>query len=254
MIMENILTVKGVRKTFGGLVALDDVNINVKKGLMTMLIGPNGSGKTTLINCVTGFYKPDRGRVWFYGKEITRWPPHRVYDEGIIRTFQIPQPFQNLTILENLLTAYRGNPGESFFKALYRKAWVSEEEKATEMAFKFLELLNLDHMWNRPATHLSGGQMKLVEAGRAIMSGARMILMDEPASGIYPKLAHEVFSYLTKMKKKLGVTFLIIEHRIELVLPYVDHVYAMARGKIISEGKPKKVLSNPAVIESYLGG
>jgi len=253
-IMDTILTVKGVRKAFGGLVALDDVNINIKKGLITMLIGPNGSGKTTLINCITGFYKPDRGRVWFEGKEITRWPPHKVYEEGLVRTFQIPQPFQNLTILENMLTAYRGNPGESFFKALYRKAWVNEEEKATKMAFEFLELLKLDHMWNRPATHLSGGQMKLIEAGRAIMSGAKMILMDEPAAGIYPKLAHEVFSQLTEMKNKLGITFLIIEHRLELVLPYVDYVYAMSTGKIISEGKPKKVLSNPAVIDSYLGG
>ncbi len=252
--MEDILTAEGVRKTFGGLVALEYVNINVKKGLMTMLIGPNGSGKTTLINCVTGFYKPDRGRVWFDGKEITGWPPHKVYETGVVRTFQIPQPFQKLTILENLLAAYRGNPGESFLKALFRKAWVSEEEKAIQMALKLLKLLNLDHMWNRPATHLSGGQMKLVEAGRAIMSGAKMILMDEPASGIYPKLAHEVFSHLTEMRNRLGVTFLIIEHRLELVLPYVDHVYAMSTGKIISEGKPKKVLSDPAVIDSYLGG
>ena len=252
--MDTILDVKGVRKTFGGLVALDDVNINVKKGLLTMLIGPNGSGKTTLINCITGFYRPDRGRVWFDGKEITRWPPHKVYETGLVRTFQIPQPFQNLTILENLLTAHRGNPGESFLKALFRRSWLTEEEKATEMAFKFLELLNLDHMWDRPATHLSGGQMKLVEAGRAIMSGAKMLLMDEPAAGIYPKLAHEVFYYLTEMKKKLGVTFLIIEHRLELVLPYVDHVYAMSRGKIVSEGSPEKVLSDPIVIESYLGG
>jgi len=252
--MENILLVRDVRKSFGGLVALDEVNISVKKGLMTMLIGPNGSGKTTLINCVTGFYELDRGRVWFDGEEITGWPPHKVYNRGLVRTFQTPQPFQKLTILENLLTAYRGNPGEGFLKALLRKSWISEEEKATEMAFKFLELLNLDHMWNRPATHLSGGQMKLVEAGRAIMSGAKMILMDEPASGIYPKLAHEVFYYLTEMKKKLGVTFLIIEHRLELVLPYVDYVYAMAGGKIVSEGNPEKVLSDPIVIESYLGG
>ncbi|MGD8505643.1 MAG: ABC transporter ATP-binding protein [Candidatus Bathyarchaeota archaeon] len=252
--MDTILTAKSVRKTFGGLVALNNVDINVKKGQMTMLIGPNGSGKTTLINCVTGFYKSDRGRIWFDGKEITRWPPHKVYETGLVRTFQIPQPFQRLTILENLLTAYRGNPGESFLKALFKKAWISEEEKATKMAFEFLELLNLDHMWNRPATHLSGGQMKLVEAGRAIMSGAKMILMDEPAAGIYPKLAHEVFSQLTEMKSKLGVTFLIIEHRLELVLPYVDYVYAMSTGEIISEGKPKKVLSNPDVIDSYLGG
>jgi len=252
--MENVLTAEGVRKTFGGLVALDSININVKKGQMTMLIGPNGSGKTTLINCVTGFYKPDRGRVWFEGKEITSWSPHKVYDQGLVRTFQIPQPFQNLTVLENMLTAYRGNPGESFIKALYRKAWLDEEEKATEKALYILELLSLDRMWNRPATHLSGGQMKLIEAGRAIMSGAKMLLMDEPASGIYPKLAHEVFSHLTEMRNKLGVTFLIVEHRLELVLPYVDYVYAMATGKIVSEGNPKKVLSDPVVVDSYLGG
>ncbi len=251
--MENVLVVKDVRKTFGGLVALNDISMDVEKGLMTMLIGPNGSGKTTLINVVTGFYKPDKGRVWFDGKDITRWPPHRVYDEGVVRTFQIPQPFQRLTVLENMLTAYRSHPGESFLRAPLKRSWISEEEKAAEIAFKFLELLNLDHMWDRPATHLSGGQMKLLEAGRAIISGAKMILMDEPASGIYPKLAHEVFYHLTEMKKKLGVTFLIIEHRLELVLPYVDHVYAMARGSIVSEGEPKKVLSDPVVIESYLG-
>jgi len=251
--MEEILRAEDLTKTFGGLVALDDIRISVKKGLMTMLIGPNGSGKTTLINCITGFYNPDKGRVWFDNKEITRWPPYKVYDAGLVRTFQIPQPFQKLTVLENIVTAYRGNPGEGFLKALMRKAWIGEEEKATETAFKLLELLNLDHMWNRPATHLSGGQMKLVEAGRAIMSGAKMILMDEPAAGLNPKLAHEVFYYLIEMKK-LGVTFLIVEHRLELVLPYVDHVYVMARGKIVSEGDPEKVLSDPVVIENYLGG
>lgn len=252
--MESVLAVKEVRKTFGGLIALDNINMDIRKGMITMLIGPNGSGKTTLINVISGFYKPDKGRVWFDGKEITGWSPPRVYKEGVVRTFQIPQPFQKLTILENLLVAYRGNPGESFLRAPLKRLWSGEEEKATEMSFNFLKLLNLNHMWDRPATHLSGGQMKLLEAGRAIMSGAKMILMDEPASGIYPKLAHEIFYYLTEMKKKLGVSFLIIEHRIELVLPYVDQVYAMARGKIVSNGEPKKVLSDPAVIESYLGG
>jgi branched-chain amino acid transport system ATP-binding protein len=252
--MTEILVVKGIRKTFGGLVALDNVNMEVKKKLITMLIGPNGSGKTTLINVITGFYKPDRGRVWFEDKEVTRWPPHKIFEMGIVRTFQIPQPFQKLTVLENLLTAYRGNPGESFLKALFRKTWVSKEEKATNRAFEILEILNLDHMWNRPASQLSGGQMKLLEAGRAIMSGAKMILMDEPAAGLYPKLAHEVFSHFIDMKKKLEVTFLIIEHRLEIVLPYVDYVYAMSAGNIVSKGEPKKVLNDPLVIESYLGG
>ena len=169
-------------------------------------------------------------------------------------TFQIPQPFQKLTVLENLLTAYRGNPGEGFLKAPFKRSWSDEEEKATIMAFKFLDLLDLAHMWDKPATNLSGGQMKLVEAGRAIMSGAKMILMDEPAAGIYPKLAQEVFYYFTEMKTKLGVSFLVIEHRLELILSYVDHVYAMARGQLVSEGNPEAVLNDPVVIESYLGG
>jgi branched-chain amino acid transport system ATP-binding protein len=253
-LMTEILVVKGIRKTFGGLVALDNVNMEVKKRLITMLIGPNGSGKTTLINVITGFYKPDKGKVWFEDKEITRWPPHKIFEMGIVRTFQIPQPFQKLTVLENVLTAYKGNPGESFLKAPFRKTWINEEEKATSKAFEILEILNLDHMWNRPASQLSGGQMKLLEAGRAIMSGARMILMDEPAAGLYPKLAHEVFSHFIEMRKKLDVTFFIIEHRLEIVLPYVDYVYAMSAGNIISKGEPKKVLNDPLVIESYLGG
>jgi len=252
--MKEMLVVKGLRKRFGGLVALDDVNINIRKGFMTMLIGPNGSGKTTLINCVSGFYKPDEGEVIFEGNEITGWPPHKIFDKGIVRTFQIPKPFQNLTILENLLTAYRGNPGEGFMKALFKRNWEEEEEKAVKKAFDLLKLLNLDHMWDMPATNLSGGQMKLVEAGRALMSGAKLLLMDEPAAGIYPKLVHEIFSHLIKIKEKLGITLVIVEHRLELVLPYVDYVYAMARGQIISEGKPKEVLNDPQVIESYLGG
>lgn len=253
MTVENILVIQNITKTFGGLIALDNISMNIQKGLTSMLIGPNGSGKTTLINCVTGFYKPKTGQIWFNDAEITGLSPHMVYDLGLVRTFQIPQPFQKLTVLENLLTAYRGNPGESFFKAPLKKFWLRTEEKATERAFQFLKLLNLDHMWDRPATHLSGGQMKLVEAGRAIMSGARMILMDEPAAGLFPKLAHEVFHYLTEMKDKLGVTLLIVEHRLDLVLPYIDYAYCLARGQLVCEGIPEKVLSDEIVIDSYLG-
>ncbi len=253
MTVEHLLNLQNVTKTFGGLVALDNVSMRIQKGVINMLIGPNGSGKTTLINCVTGFYKPTAGQIWFNGDEITGLSPHAVYELGLVRTFQTPQPFQKLTILENLLTAYRGNPGESFLKAPLKKTWIRTEEQATERAFQFLQLLNLDHMWDHPATHLSGGQMKLVEAGRAIMSGAQMILMDEPAAGIFPKLAHEVFHYLTEMRDKLGVTFLIVEHRLDLILPYIDYAYCLARGQLVAEGPPKQVLSDPVVIDSYLG-
>jgi len=252
--MNDALKIQGLTKSFGGLVAVDEVNLNLKENRMTILIGPNGSGKTTLINCVTGFYQPDKGKVWLYGKDITGWPPHKVYDEGLVRTFQIPIPFQKLTVLENLLTAYRGNPGESFITALRRKSWIDQEKKASEKAFEFLRLLAIDHLWDKPATELSGGQMKLLEAGRGLMSGAKIILMDEPAAGIYPKLAHEVFNKLSETKEKLGVSFLIIEHRLELILPYVDQAYAMANGRIIAKGKPEDVLNTPVVIESYLGG
>jgi branched-chain amino acid transport system ATP-binding protein len=220
---------------------------------MTMLIGPNGSGKTTLVNVVTGFYRPDRGSIWFENKEITRFPPHKVYEAGIARTFQIPQPFRKLTVLENMPTAYRYNLGESFSKALFRRVWVSKEEEATEMAYRILDMLELINICDRPSSELSGGQMKLLEAGRAIMSGAKMILMDEPAAGIYPQLAREIFASLTGMKNKLGVTFLVIEHRLDLVLPYIDYAYAMSRGKIVSQGKPDDVLNDEAVIESYVG-
>lgn len=252
--MNDALKIQGLTKSFGGLVAVDDVSLNLKENLMTILIGPNGSGKTTLINCVTGFYQPDKGKVWLYGKDITGWPPHKVYDEGLVRTFQIPIPFQKLTVLENLLTAYRGNPGESFITALHKKSWIDQEKNATEKAFEFLRLLAIDHLWDKPATELSGGQMKLLEAGRGLMSGAKIILMDEPAAGIYPKLAHEVFNKLSETKEKMGVSFLIIEHRLELILPYVDQAYAMANGRIIAKGKPEDVLNTPVVIESYLGG
>lgn len=252
--MNDALKIQGLTKSFGGLVAVDDVSLDLKENLMTILIGPNGSGKTTLINCVTGFYQPDKGKVWLYGKDITGWPPHKVYDEGLVRTFQIPIPFQKLTVLENLLTAYRDNPGESFIKALHKKSWIDQEKNATEKAFEFLRLLAIDHLWDKPATELSGGQMKLLEAGRGLMSGAKIILMDEPAAGIYPKLAHEVFNKLSETKEKMGVSFLIIEHRLELILPYVDQAYAMANGRIIAKGKPEDVLNTPVVIESYLGG
>jgi len=251
--LDNILILTDVTKRFGGLTALDGISMRIQQGLLNMLIGPNGSGKTTFINCATGFYQPENGQIWFKDTEITGLSPHRIYELGLVRTFQIPQPFRKLTILENFLTAYRENPGESFLKAPFKTSWLSTEETATERAFQFLKLLDLDHMWDRPATHLSGGQMKLVEAGRAIMSGAQMILMDEPAAGLFPKLAHEVFHYLTEMRDKLGVTFLIVEHRLDLVLPYIDYAYCLARGRLISEGTPKKVLSDEVVIANYLG-
>jgi len=251
--VDSILTVEKVRKTFGGLVALDGVSLEVGRRTLTMLIGPNGSGKTTLINVISGFYKPDEGRISFEGREITGLPPNKIYDLGAVRTFQTPSPFIKLSVLENLLMA-TSNPGESFGKALMRGSWIGREEENAEKAFKIMELLELSHLWNQPAHTLSGGQLKLLEVGRALMSGAKLIMMDEPASGVNPTLAHKVFSHLVEIKRKLGVTFLLVEHRLEIALKYVDYVYAMAQGRIISEGAGEEVLRDPKVVEGYLGG
>lgn len=242
-----------MRKYFGGLAALDGVDLEVRDGLVTMIVGPNGSGKTTLINTVSGFYKPDSGRIFFNGADITGWPPHKVFKTGLVRTFQIPEPFQKLTVLENMLVA-RGGPGEGFLGSLFRRSWAGAEERNVEDAFRILELLSLDRLWDRRASELSGGQLKLLEVGRALMSGARMLLMDEPIAGVNPSLAHEVFGHLLEVKKRLGVDLLLVEHKLDIALQYVDYVYAMDRGRVIAEGPPDQVINDKRVIEAYLGG
>jgi len=251
---SEILRTEEVVKSFGGVKALKGVSISVKEGSITMMIGPNGSGKTTLINVISGLYKPDSGKVFFNGREITGLPPHEIYRLGLVRTFQIPQPFTKLTVLENLLVVYPNNPGEKFLGALRRDKWRRIEEKVVEKAFRILKLLKLDHLWDQQSYKLSGGQMKLLEVGRALMSDAKLIMMDEPAAGVNPVLAHEIFRKFRELKDKLGVTFFLIEHRLEIALRYTDYVYAMANGVLVAEGVPETVMVDPQVIEAYLGG
>ncbi len=251
--MPAILRTENVKKRFGGIVALNGVSIDVEERSLTMIIGPNGSGKTTLINVISGIYKPDHGRIRFNGTDITGKPPHQIYKVGLVRTFQIPSLFTNLTVLENLLVAARIHEGESLLNAIFKLKWLKREEELVRKAYRILELLNLDHLWNNPVSKLSGGQMKLVETGRALMSDPRALLMDEPIAGVNPRLAHEIFDHLIKLKKELGISFLIVEHRLDVALQYVDYVYAMHRGKVIAKGKPEEVLEDPRVSEAYLG-
>jgi len=215
---SKILWTSNVTKSFGGVRALKGVSIGVDEGSITMIIGPNGSGKTTLINVISGIYKPDDGKVFFNGREITGLKPHEIFKLGLVRTFQIPQPFTKLTVLENLLVAYPDNPGEKFFGALRRGRWMKVEEEAVEKAFKIL------------------------------------IMMDEPAAGVNPVLAHEIFRRFRELRDKLGVTFFLVEHRLEIALRYTDYVYAMANGLVVAEGVPETVMVNPQVVEAYLGG
>ena len=252
--MGSLLKVEGLRRSFGNLHALDGVSLSVDEKTLTILIGPNGSGKTTLLNVITGFQKPDSGRVYYAGNEITGWSPQRVYDQGIARTFQIPAMFGKLSTLENLLVADKNHPGESISKAVLKRLWGRHEQEVTDKASKVLELLGLAEQRNTPASLLSGGQMKLVEIGRALMSDAKLYLLDEPVSGVNPTLAHGIFERIIGLREQYGLTFLIIEHRLDIALKYVDYVNAMASGKLIAAGSPKEVIADPRVIEAYLGG
>jgi branched-chain amino acid transport system ATP-binding protein len=252
--MTSIIDVQNVSKSFGSLRAVDDVSVSVEEKSLTILIGPNGSGKTTLINTIAGLYSADEGKILFGGTDITKMPPHKIYRLGIARTFQIPNLFWKLTVLENVVVGGKGNPGEGFLRSMIKRSWMKTEKQTTEDAFKTLEVVGLYEVWDHTAETLSGGQMKLLELGRALAGGAKVILLDEPISGVNPKLAHEIFTKLVSLRSDLGVTFFIIEHRLDVALSYIDTVVAMAFGKVIAAGKPEVVMADPRLIEAYLGG
>ncbi|MET1123674.1 MAG: ABC transporter ATP-binding protein [Archaeoglobaceae archaeon] len=242
-----MLKTENLSKFFGGVRALDGVSIEVERGTITLVIGPNGSGKTTLINTICGFYRADGGRVIFEGRDITNKQPHEIARLGITRTFQIPQPLKKMTVIENLLVAE--DYGTKIFEALSGK-WMKREEEAVEKAFRILEFLRLDHLWDAEAQTLSGGQLKLLELARALMRDSKLLICDEPIAGVNPVLAHEILETFTRLKSKM--TFLIVEHRLDIVLKYTDYIYVMANGKVIAEGG-EEVIEDPRVVEVYIG-
>jgi len=250
--MNEMLVTQDLVKAFGGLVAVNKVSMKIREKKITLLIGPNGAGKTTFVNLCTGILKPDSGKVLFQGKDITGWPPHKIYKLGFVRTFQIPMPFQTLTVLDNVLSAMR-SPGESLFKAPLKGSWLRQEEENIRKAFKILSMIGLDEHWDKPAYTLGGAHLKMLEVARALASGAKLIALDEPIGGVDPAYADEILSHVRKIKDELGVTFLIIEHRIDIAVPYADYAYCMDRGRVIAEGKPDEVVNNPKVVEVYIG-
>ena len=248
-----ILSISGITKHFGGLNVLDGIDMDLEKGKMYQLIGPNGSGKTTLINVVSGLLQPESGKIVFDGQDITRKGLYETYKTGLVRTWQIPQPFNSLTTFENFLISSTGNSGESFLVAPLKSKWSDDEKKITEQAEEIMEMVGLAEKKDIPSQNLSGGQQKLLELGRAMMSGASMILMDEPIAGVNPTLAHEIFEKIADICKTKKITFLIVEHRLDIALQYADYVFAMNQGKIIAKGDPDDVVKDPAVVESYMG-
>ena len=248
-----ILSISGIRKHFGGITVLDGIDMELEEGKLYQLIGPNGSGKTTLINVISGLLKPDEGKIIFDGNDITQKNLLDTYKTGIVRTWQIPQPFENLTTMENFLISSNENSGESFLLAPLKSKWENDEKKIIDNAVEIMKMVNLIEKKDIASKNLSGGQQKLLELGRAMMSGVRMILMDEPIAGVNPILAHDIFDKISKICKKQKITFLIVEHRLDIALQYADHVFAMDRGVIITEGNSDEVTKHPKVVESYLG-
>ncbi len=247
-----ILRVQDVVKRFGGNTVLKGCSLELEEGKIYQLIGPNGSGKTTLINTIAGMYKPNSGKIMFKDTDITNTDPYKTFMAGLVRTWQIPQPFIELTTRENMMVS-KNAKGESFGTVMLPTRWSGEESSNNISSTNVLTMINLIKKQGIQSKGLSGGQQKLLELGRAIMTNVKLILMDEPIAGVNPTLAHEIFEQIADMCSKENITFLIVEHRLDISLQYTHHVFAMDGGTIIAEGDSEAILKDPKVIESYIG-
>ena len=249
-----MLKIKDLNKSFGGLKAVNDVNLEVDKGSITGLIGPNGAGKTTLFNTIAGLYAPDNGDVYLEEKNIAGLKPHELFSMGVLRTFQIAHEFASLTVLENLMMVPGNQRGEKLIYALFGdKAVKKEEERIRAKAIEVIEFLNLKHLTQEIAGNLSGGQKKLLELGRTMMVEAKLVLLDEVGAGVNRTLLNEISDAILRLNKERNYTFFVIEHDMDLIEKICDPVIVMAEGSVLFEGKFAEVKSNEEVIEAYLG-
>jgi len=250
-----LLRVEELVKDFGGLRAVDRCSIEVEEGTITGLIGPNGAGKTTLFNLITGFIRSDSGRVIFQGEDVTSLTPYVLFRQGLCRTFQIPREFREMTVLENLMLVPKDQSGEKIFLPWFRPGLVRQQEKEIfDHAIETLEFVNLIHLKDEYAGNLSGGQKKLLELARAMMSEPKMILLDEPGAGVNPTLMKKLIEFIEVLCKERGITFLLIEHDMDLVMSLCDPVIVMSEGKKLMQGTPDEVRSDQRVLDAYLGG
>ena len=248
-----MLEVAAVTKRLGGTLAVDGVSFAVKPGSITGLIGPNGAGKTTLFNTIVGHFAPTRGSIRFAGREIAGRTPYAIFREGIVRTFQIPRPFPEMTVLENLMLVAAGQAGERFWNTWFRPARVAWHEKANRArALEALEFLGLTHLAGAKARTLSGGQLKLLELGRAFMADPKLVLLDEPAAGVNPTLMNAIAERIRALNGR-GITIFLIEHNMPLVMSLCDPILVMANGQLLLEGDAARVRNDPRVIDAYLG-
>jgi len=244
-----------ISKSFGGIRAVADCSLTVERGQILGLIGPNGAGKTTLFNMLAGFMQPDSGRIELDGEDITGRRPHELFHRGVVRTFQIAHELARMTVLENLMVVPPGQSGEHLLTALFRPRRVAKEERALrERAEEVLAHLKLGALRFELAGNLSGGQKKLLELGRAMMTEAKVVLLDEIGAGVNRSLLAELAGYIERLNREQGYSFCIIEHDMDLIARLCHPVVVMAEGRVLAQGSMAEIRAKEAVIQAYLGG
>lgn len=250
-----MLKVEGLTKNFGGLTAVNNCSFEIQEGRITGLIGPNGAGKTTLFNMIAGAMKPNGGRIVFQGEDIAGLPTYEMFHRGIVRTFQIPHEFKKMTVLENLMVVPAGQDGESLYRSWFTPGRVkAREEEVRDKAEDALAFLTLSHLRDELAQNLSGGQKKLLELGRTMMTDAKLVLLDEPGAGVNPTLLLELAKMIRRLNDERNYTFCIIEHDMDMIASLCDPVIVLAEGSVLMEGHMDDVRRDPRVLDAYLGG
>ena len=247
------LEVTNLKKSFGGIKAVDVQSLNLNRNELTSIIGPNGAGKTTFFDLISGFQDSDEGKVYLNKKNITRSQPYSIARLGMIRTFQLTKVFDRMTVLENMMFSASSVNNDSFMKSLIRlPSQKTTEKNIKEKSFEIMKDLNIDHMANSYARELSGGQKKLLELGRSIVNDPSILLLDEPLAGVNPKLAEEILQIISNLSEK-GISILMVEHNIEAVMKISQSVIVLAEGMVIADDIPENVRTDEKVIEAYLG-
>jgi branched-chain amino acid transport system ATP-binding protein len=249
---DPILFADKIRKNFGGVVAVDVEHIEIQRGSITALIGPNGAGKTTLFNLLTGFDSPDTGEWRFDGRSMEKIVAHKTASMGMVRTFQLTKSLTKMSVIENMKLGATHQVGEKWWNAFLPFRWKKQEQIIEQRADALLARFKIDHMRSEYAGTLSGGQRKLLEMARALMTNPRLVMLDEPMAGVNPALKQSLLEHIRGLRDE-GMTVLFVEHDMDMVNDVSDWVIVMAEGRVIAEGTPAQISANPAVIEAYLG-
>ena len=250
--VDPIMVIDNVSRSFGGLKAVDVKHLEIPRGAITALIGPNGAGKTTLFNLMTGFDTPDSGTWSFSGESLAGVPAFKVAQMGQVRTFQLTKALSLLTVLDNMKLGAKKQKGEKILQSLFPGLWKAQDLEIEQRALELLEWLKLLKLKDEFAASLSGGQRKLLEMARALMSEPTLVMLDEPMAGVNPALTESLLGHILDLKEQ-GMTVLFVEHDMHMVRHIADWVVVMAEGVVIAEGPPDTVMKNPAVIDAYLG-